>query len=95
LSEILLMPRRHAATLMLDHALRDWRDVIPSIRLPTVVVAGEASLFPVSSQEWISKQIPGSKLVVFEPDEGGSHFMCLENPARFAEAVRSALVVRL
>jgi pimeloyl-ACP methyl ester carboxylesterase len=88
LNEILSMPRRHAATLMLDHAQRDWRDVIQSIRLPTLVVAGQASIFPVKCQDWISKQIPGAELVVFAEAEGGSHFMCLENPVGFADAIR-------
>jgi non-heme chloroperoxidase len=36
-AEVLKMPRRHAASLMLDHASRDWRDVIGQIRLPALV----------------------------------------------------------
>jgi pimeloyl-ACP methyl ester carboxylesterase len=82
-AEILKMPRRHAATLMLDHATRDWRDVIRQIRLPTLVVGGHASLFTVESQAWIAEQIPGARLEIFEADDGGSHFMCLENPELF------------
>jgi non-heme chloroperoxidase len=34
--ESLQMPRQLAATLFLDHAMRDWRDVITRIRLPTL-----------------------------------------------------------
>ena len=87
--EILKMPRAHAAALMLDHATRDWRDVIAQIRLPTLVVGAEKSVFPVESQMWIASRIPGAKLEIFDEDEGGSHFMCLENPKRFNAAVRS------
>lgn len=89
LAQILMMPRRHAATLMLDHAQRDWRDLIQGIRLPTLVVAGEVSIFPVKCQEWIGAQIPGSQIKIFAEAQGGSHFMCIENPIAFAEAVRS------
>jgi non-heme chloroperoxidase len=89
--EILKMPRRHAASLMLDHATRDWRDVIAQIRLPTLVIGARQSVFPAESQAWIAKQIPGARLEIFEVDEGGSHFMCMENPVRFNAIVRDFL----
>jgi non-heme chloroperoxidase len=89
--EVLKMPRRHAAELMLDHATRDWRDVIATIRLPTLVVGAEASVFPAESQQWIARQIPGAEVEIFEASDGGSHFMCLENPARFNARVRAFL----
>jgi non-heme chloroperoxidase len=90
-AEIAKMPARHAASLMLDHATRDWRDVIGRTRLPTLVVGGRASLFSVDSQAWIAGQIPGARLEIFEEDEGGSHFMVMENPARFNAVVREFL----
>lgn len=90
-AEVLKMPRRHAAALMLDHATRDWRDVIGQIRLPTLVVGAHQSVFPAESQAWIAKQIPGARLAIFEADEGGSHFMCMENAARFNAVVRDFL----
>lgn len=89
--ESLKMPRKIAATLFLDHAMRDWRDVISRIRLPTLVVGAEKSVFPVESQEWIAAQIPGARLEIFAEEEGGSHFMCFENPARFNAIVRDFL----
>lgn len=89
--EILKMPRRHAASLMLDHATRDWRDVIGRIRLPTLVVGARQSVFPADSQAWIASRIPGAKLAIFDVDDGGSHFMCMENAARFNELVRDFL----
>lgn len=93
IDEILKMPRRHAASLMLDHATRDWRDVIARIRLPTLVVGARHSVFPAESQAWIANQIPGARLAIFEADEGGSHFMCMENAARFNTLVRDFLSV--
>jgi non-heme chloroperoxidase len=90
-AEVLKMPRRHAASLMLDHATRDWRDVIGQIRLPTLVVGARQSVFPAESQAWIAKRIPGARLAIFEADEGGSHFMCMENPTRFNAVLRDFL----
>lgn len=89
--EILKMPRRHAASLMLDHATRDWRDAIARIRLPTLVVGARQSVFPAESQAWIANQIPGARLAIFEEAEGGSHFMCMENAPRFNAIVRDFL----
>ena len=89
--ESLKMPRKIAAALFLDHATRDWRDVIARIRLPTLVVAAEKSIFPSVSQEWIADQIPGARLETIAEKDGGSHFMCFENPTRFNAVVRDFL----
>jgi non-heme chloroperoxidase len=77
------MPRPLAAALMRHHAPVDWRDVIRRIRLPSLVVGGEASLAPASSMRWIAEQIPGAVLEIFGANEGGSHFMFAENPEKF------------
>ncbi|MXN67162.1 hypothetical protein GR183_19815 [Stappia sp. GBMRC 2046] len=85
------MPRRHAAALMLDHAPRDWRDVISRIAIPTLVVGAQKSVFPAESQAWIAGRIPGAALEIFDEDDGGSHFMCMENAERFNAVVRGFL----
>ena len=82
-SEIVKLPRRHAADLLWDHCLLDWRDVIRTIRLPTLVVGARESIFSAESQEWIAAQIPSAEAAIFEAGEGGSHFMCYENPKKF------------
>jgi non-heme chloroperoxidase len=61
--------------------------VLPRITLPTLVVGGQASIFPWRSQAWIHEQIPGSRLEVFAEAESGSHFMFIENPAKFNRLV--------
>lgn len=83
------LPRRHAAELLLNHAMQDWRDVIPRIDLPTLIVGGKTSLVSWRSQEWINRQIKGSQLRVFEESEGGNHFMFMENPAEFNRLVEA------
>jgi pimeloyl-ACP methyl ester carboxylesterase len=90
-AENLKMPRIHAANLAYHHAIIDWRDVIPTIRLPTLVVGGRASIFPAHTQEWIAERIPGAECVIFAAEEGGSHFMFYENPAKFNAAVNAFL----
>lgn len=82
-SENLKLPRQHAADLHWDHVMRDWRGLIPAIRLPTLVIGGTVSIFSAESQRWIAAQIPGARCEIFDESEGGGHFMFLENPRRF------------
>jgi non-heme chloroperoxidase len=42
---------------------------------------------PWQSQEWIQRQVSGSQLEIFEEEEGGNHFMFLENPEKFNSIV--------
>jgi non-heme chloroperoxidase len=83
----LKMPRDLAATLVYNHSHTDWRDLIPRINLPTLIIGGRASAMPWKSQEWIHHQIKGSQFEVFEESEGGQHFMFIENPEKFNRLV--------
>jgi len=76
-----------AALLYRENLQHDWRDLVPRIRIPSLIIGGKASLTPWKSQEWISKQIPNSTLKVFEEEEGGGHFPFVENPGLFNEVV--------
>jgi non-heme chloroperoxidase len=40
---------------------------------------------------WIASQIPGARLRIFTREEGGSHFMFLENPDLFTAVLRDFL----
>ena len=71
-----------AAALLFNHAHQDWRRQIVQIDLPTLVVAGEASVVPVSGSRWIADAIDGARLEVFARDEGGSHLLLAENPEK-------------
>ena len=83
----LRMPRQHAATLLYNHSTQDWRDLIPRIELPTLVVGGRVSTVPWQSQAWIAEQIPGARLEIFEEEEGGNHFMFIEGHEKFNQIV--------
>ncbi len=79
----LLAPRAFAAKLLYNHAHQDWRDLIPRITLPVLVIGGRASFVPWAAAAWTARQIPGARLEIFSADEGGQHLMFLENPAKF------------
>lgn len=79
----------HASALLLDHASRDWRDVLPRIDVPCLVLAGNASIFPRAGIEWVASQIPGAEQYTFSSEEKGSHFMFWENPDKFNALVES------
>lgn len=87
LAENLKFPRKHAATLLFNHSLQDWRDVMPRIDLPTLIITGKASVVPWRSQAWIHSVITGSRLEIFEEKRGGHHFAFLENPSRFNKLI--------
>jgi pimeloyl-ACP methyl ester carboxylesterase len=79
----LRMPREHAATLLYNHSTQDWRDLIPRITLPSLVVGGRVSVVPWQSQAWVAEQIPGARLEIFEEEDGGNHFMFIEGHEKF------------
>lgn len=81
----------HAATLLVSHASQDWRDVLPTITVPTLVIGAEGSLFGAECSRWIASQIPGAKVEIFGKDEGGSHFMFWENDTKFNKIVEEFL----
>lgn len=79
------------AALWFDQCTVDWRDLIPSIDRPALVVHGLGSRIPLESQQWIADAIPAGELATIPADQGGSHFAFWENPARFAEIVGAFL----
>ena len=89
IQENLKFPREYAARLLFDHATNDWRDLIPAINIPTLVVGGKASLVPWKSQVWVGSQIKGAQTEIFEENEGGAHFMFMENPEKFNRLVKA------
>jgi non-heme chloroperoxidase len=85
LKENLKFPRQYAARLLVDHCVQDWRDVVPMINIPALVVGGWRNF---KSQEWIGAHMPIARVEIFGESEGGSHFMYLENPVKFNQIVR-------
>lgn len=86
-SENFKLPCEHAARLLLELAAQTIRRVA----LPTMIFGGRASIFHPASQEWIARQIPKARVEFFDEDEGGGHFILLEQPAKFMRLLRSFL----
>lgn len=84
----LMVDPKNAATLLLDHGKNDWRDVIETITVPTLTIAGTGSICPVTALEWITARITSAHLVVFDKEDGGSHFMFWENSIKFNTLLR-------
>lgn len=84
-------PRAEAADLIFNNAVQDWRDLIPTIRARTLVVAGDSVNVPLRSQRWVHQQIAGSELAVVRGREGGTHFPFLESPEEFNRRVSDFL----
>ncbi|KAK7748743.1 hypothetical protein SLS53_000766 [Cytospora paraplurivora] len=82
-----MMSDESAAALLRDHASMDWRDVLPRLGVPTLLIAVEGSLFPAEGIRAVGEKIPGTNVVAFGKGEGGSHMMFWENPERFNEVV--------
>jgi len=79
----LKFPRGHSAALIYNHCHQDWRDVMPRINVPSLYIGGRVSLVPWKGVAWSASATPGARLEIFEEDEGGQHFMFVENPAKF------------
>ena len=90
-TENLKLPAAWGARLLLDHIMQDWRDVLPRIDVPTLVLAGEVSHVAPASQAWTAAHIPGARLRTFTAAEKGAHFPFFEEPASFCAVVTEFL----
>jgi pimeloyl-ACP methyl ester carboxylesterase len=84
-------PRDKAAQLVIDHVHNDWRDVMARITVPALCIGGRASFVPWTCVVWQAEQIPNGQHEIFEANEGGSHFMFMENPQKFNARVEQFL----
>ena len=91
IEENLKLPRHSAATLFQDLCSRDWRDVIRTVTLPTLVVAGRASVVPWQSHQWMADHIPDARFELIESEDGGNHFLIMAAASGFNVLVREFL----
>ncbi|QSH41057.1 alpha/beta hydrolase [Lentisphaerota bacterium ZTH] len=82
------MPRNLAADLLYETNIAlDWRDVVKRINIPVLIIGARDSQMPWRSQVWLHEHISDSRLEIFEKEEGGRHFMFIENPEKFNHLV--------
>jgi len=84
--EIDKCPAAARAEIMTDHTHLDWRDLLPRIKLPTLVCVGRQSkVFPWQGSAYVGETIPGAKTVFFEKS---GHMSFYEEADAFNAAVR-------
>jgi len=91
LEQHLLLPRKHAADLFVNVFGLDLRDIVPRVTVPSLYVGGKTSLVDWNSVVLQAEQAAQGTYEIFEEDEGGAHFMFLENPVKFNRIVREFL----
>src|SRR5208282_2127205 len=82
----LSVPTASAVALLVGRYAADYRAVLPKIDKPTLVCAAKSFYFDRVVD--MQKQIPGSKLEVFD---GAGHALFVENPDQFNSALDSFL----
>jgi len=80
-------PTSDSVALLVGRYTADYRAVLPKIDKPTLVCAAKPSPY-FDRVEAMQKQIPGSRLEVFE---GAGHALFVDNPGQFNAAMESFL----
>lgn len=84
-SEIDKCPGKVRADIMADHTHLDWRDLLPTIKLPVLVCVGRQSkVFPWEGSAYVGENIPGAKTVFFE---NSGHMLFYNEPEKFNQVV--------
>lgn len=84
-AEILQVPPVIASTILADQTLRDYRDLLPQLAVPTLVAFGEDDkLTSPRAGEYIAQRIPEARLVTFAES---SHCPFWEESGAFNQAV--------
>jgi len=83
--EFTKVPPAIGTSILVDQTLRDYRDFIPTIEVPTLVAfGGDDKATSPDAGRWIAERIRGSTLRIFE---ASSHAPFFEEPDAFAAAL--------
>jgi non-heme chloroperoxidase len=78
-------PPEAGAKMLDDHGVIDWRDMLPTITIPTLVCVGRHDhQAPLAAAEVVADMVPGGELLVFE---NSAHAPFYEEPELFNEAL--------
>jgi non-heme chloroperoxidase len=78
-------PAGVASSILLDQTLRDYREMLGAVTVPSLVVWGaDEKLFKVAAGEYLVERMPDARLVVLEES---CHCPFLEEPEKFNAAV--------
>ena len=82
-----MSPRLMRAVMRLDMEL-DIRSVLPSIRVPTLVVHRTGDVLPVEGGRWLAEQVPGARFVELPGDD---HWPWTSDPDDIVDEVEEFL----
>jgi pimeloyl-ACP methyl ester carboxylesterase len=81
----MLTPPLAGARMMEDHGVIDWRDMLHTISIPTMVCVGRHDRnAPLPAAQYVAAAIPNAELVVFEHS---AHAPFYEEPALFNQVL--------
>lgn len=83
MNEVRSTPAYAGVPLLFDHCAQDWRDVLPRIDVPTLVIGADGSHVSPDSQRYIAEHVPNAEVYVFTREQASSHFPFLQNPTVF------------
>lgn len=84
--EIMKCSARVKIEIMRDHTNLDWRDFMPYINIPALVlVARKSKVFPWQGSAYVGEKIPGARMEFFE---NSSHMLFWEEPDKFNKLIK-------
>lgn len=85
LGEMAKCPTFARNAVMAEHTRADWRDLLPALDVPTLVlVARQDKVFDWHGPAWVGEHVSNSRTVFFEHS---SHALFLDEPAKFNQTV--------
>lgn len=85
--ETFKMPREYHVKLLRWALFGDWWDAVDMVDVPALMIGGRTSKNPWQNMVKFHERVAGSELLIFEENEGGSHAMYWENPAKYNAGV--------
>lgn len=74
--------------LLINHYMTDWRDILPIIDVPTLIITGKTTFaMDLKCADYLHKTIKNSELVVFTKEDKGNHIMVANAPEKFNKVV--------
>ncbi|NQU11674.1 alpha/beta hydrolase [bacterium] len=84
-AEITRLPEAIASAILFDQTVQDYRAVIPTINLPTLLCFGrDEKLIPVAAGEHLQHHLADARLVIFE---NSGHCPFLEEAEKFNQEI--------
>ena len=85
LAEMALSPDYARAAMMADHMVHDWRDLLPHVTLPSMMMVAEKDQVLVpAGPTWVAQNMPNCEEVRFTES---SHMIFIDETEKFNETV--------